>query len=108
MVVCQYICINIEYSQYLYRYSACERISRVQEVLVISPDKPGGPKRYITNIGVNPIPPIWCPPWAPLSQLCLHVIDKTSSRKADQSARPVNATVRTGAIQDFSKGGQKI
>ena len=42
----------------------------VQEVLVISPDKPGGSTRRVTNTGVNikPIPPIWCPPRAPLSQ----------------------------------------
>ena len=42
----------------------------VREVLVISPDKPGWPKRRVTNTGVNirPIPPIWCSPWAPLSQ----------------------------------------
>ena len=47
------------------RYRVC-----VQEVLVISPDKPGGPKGHLTNTGVNirPIPSIWCPPWAPLSQ----------------------------------------
>ena len=33
---------------------------RVQEVLVIGPDKPRGPKRCLTNTGVNirPIPPI--------------------------------------------------
>ena len=38
----------------------CLEVPCVQEVLTISPDKPGGPKRCLTNIGVNikPIPPI--------------------------------------------------
>ena len=73
----------------------CLEVSYVPEVLLISPDKPGGPKRCVTNIGVNirPMSPVWCPPWAPLSQLCLHMVGKTSSRKADQSARSVNGTV---------------
>ena len=43
----------------------CLKVQCVQEVLIISPDKPGGPKRRFTNTRVNirPIPPIWCPPW---------------------------------------------
>ena len=38
----------------------CLEHLRVQEVLVIGPDKPRGPKRCLTNTGVNirPIPPI--------------------------------------------------
>ena len=42
----------------------CLEVPCVQEVLVISPDKPGGPKRRLTNTGVNvrPIPLIWCIP----------------------------------------------
>ena len=48
----------------------CLEVPCVQKVLVISPDKPGWSKRCVTNTGVNirPIPPIWCPSWAPLSQ----------------------------------------
>ena len=54
----------------------CLEVPCVQEVLVISPDKPGWLKRCVTNTGVNirAIPPIWCPPWAPLSlhnQMCI-------------------------------------
>ena len=42
----------------------CLEVPHVQEVRVISPDKPGGPRRRVTNTGVNirPIPLIWCPP----------------------------------------------
>ena len=31
----------------------CLEVLCVQEVLVISPGKPGGPKRHLTNTGVN-------------------------------------------------------
>ena len=39
----------------------CLEVLCVQEVLIISSDKPGWPKRRVTNTGVNtrPIPPIW-------------------------------------------------
>ena len=45
----------------------CLVVLYVSEVLVISPDKPEGPKRHVTSTVVNirPIPPIRCPPWAP-------------------------------------------
>ena len=36
----------------------------------IGPDKHRRPDRHLTDIGVNfsPTPPIWCPPWGPLSE----------------------------------------
>ena len=58
-----YVCI------YIFQQDRLE-VPYFQEVLV-SPDKPGWPKRRVTNTVVNirPIPPIWCSPWAPLSQM---------------------------------------
>ena len=46
------------------------RLFGVSIVLVIDLDKPRGPKRHLTDTGVNikPIPLIYYPPWVPLSQ----------------------------------------
>ena len=48
----------------------CLEVPHVQEVLVISPDKPGGPKRRVTNTGVN-IRPIYLPSGALHGPHCL-------------------------------------
>ena len=46
----------------------CGVAMNLRSVGLIGSDKPGGPKRHLTNTGVNvrPIPPIQCPPWVPL------------------------------------------
>ena len=53
--------------------------------LYSQPDKLRGPKRCLSDIGVNfrPIFPIWCPPWGSLFQLWLYRSSKICSRKAD-------------------------
>ena len=68
----------------------------VQEVLVIGPDKPGGTKRHFTNTGVN-IRPMHAshlvPSMGPIVSLMTSHGQQNQLQKADQSARPVNATV---------------
>ena len=51
--------------------------------------------KCLTNTGVciRPIPPIYCPPWVPLSESWLQMVGKIRSRKADQAAKPGIATV---------------
>ena len=85
----------------------CLEVPCVQEVLIISPDKPGRPKRHLTNTGVNirPISLIWFPPWAPLSQSWLHMVWKTSSRKADYSQLGLSMQQCTGNIWVWLSAG---
>ena len=53
-----------------------------------------GPRRYLTTTGVNfrPMPYIYCPPWALMSQSWIYMVGKTHSRKADQSEMVGNHT----------------
>ena len=51
----------------------------IQEVLVVSPDKPRGPTKCLTNrrVNIRPIAPIKCPPWVPIiSVMISHDLQK--------------------------------
>ena len=54
-----------------------------KEVPAIGPDKPGGPKKHLTNTGAN----------GPYCFGCDHMVSKSCSRKADQLAKSGNTTV---------------